>query len=119
MTRRGPALLVALACACALVVARAHAGEATRGEVCSVVRKCSATGLACASTDRACQDLALARGLEVACDVPTGADDRLFVYCPPLSEQRDSKVVWLLLALAVLLAVGGMAALAAILRKKA
>lgn len=72
---------------------------------CRVERKCSAAGRACGVEDRACQDDAVARGLEIVCERP---EPRGYVYCPPGAEQRDSSVVWILLAVAVAIAaVGG------------
>lgn len=78
--------------------------------LCTVPRRCSATGLDCEEGDRACVDAALARGLEVTCERPTrGA--RRFVYCPPGASSRDSRVVWVLLAVAFAVAGFGGAAI--------
>ena len=72
--------------------------------LCSVIRKCSSVGKECAPEDRDCQNAAVHDGLEVTCE---RAADRMFVYCPPGAEQRDSGVVWLLLGLAFFIAIGG------------
>ena len=72
--------------------------------LCSAVRKCSSVGKECASDDRECQSTATHAGLEVTCE---RAADRMFVYCPPGAEQRDSGVVWILLGLAFFIAIGG------------
>lgn len=71
---------------------------------CTVARKCSSTGKACAVEDRACRDDAVARSLEVICE---RSEPQTFVYCPPGAQQRDSGVVWILLAVAMLVAVVG------------
>lgn len=76
--------------------------------LCTVARKCSTTGLACAAGDRACQSEAVARGLEIVCESP---EPRSFVYCPHGAATRDSAVVWVLLLVAIGIAVvGGIAA---------
>jgi hypothetical protein len=73
--------------------------------ICSVERKCSSTGKACAVDDRACQSDAIGRSLEITCE---RSDPPTYVYCPPGGEQRDSNVVWILLVVAVAIAaVGG------------
>jgi len=82
---------------------------------CTLERKCSSTGKACAVEDRACQSDAVASGLEVTCE---RASPRGFVYCPPGAEQRDSGVVWILLAVAVAIAAFGGLAAYFLLRKK-
>ena len=72
---------------------------------CTVEKKCSSTGKACAVDDRACQSDAVANGLEITCE---HVEPRGFVYCPPGGEQRDSSVVWILLAIALgIAALGG------------
>ncbi len=72
---------------------------------CTVEKKCSSTGKACAVDDRACQSDAVANGLEITCE---HVEPRGFVYCPPGGEQRDSSVVWILLAVALgIAALGG------------
>ena len=73
---------------------------------CTVERKCSSTGKTCSVDDRACQSAAIASGLEVTCEKLVAADgsvalERSYVCCPPAGEQRDSSVVWILLAFAV------------------
>jgi hypothetical protein len=78
-------------------------------DLCTVERKCSATGKACTIDDRACQNDAVAQGLEVTCE---HVDPRSFIYCPPGGEQRDSSYVWILLLVAIGVAiVGGIASL--------
>jgi len=72
---------------------------------CTVERKCSSTGKACTVDDRVCQSEAVANGLEVTCE---RVEPRGYVYCPPGGEQRDSGVVWILLAVALAIAaIGG------------
>lgn len=66
---------------------------------CSVALKCSSEGMECAVSDRACQDKAIAKGLEVACDVPREGQT-IFVYCPSITAQHDSAIVWILLVVA-------------------
>ncbi len=73
---------------------------------CSVTMKCSSTGLDCAADDRACLEQAREKGLEVVCD-RAAEGGRRFVYCPAGAQARDSSVVWILLAVAVLVAVAG------------
>jgi hypothetical protein len=75
-----------------------------RNEPCSVERRCSSTGITCAADDRACQDTAIGRGLEITCERGEPAS---YVYCPPAGQQRDSGVVWILLLVAVLIAAFG------------
>lgn len=85
---------------------------------CTVERKCSSTGKACGVDDRDCQNDAVAHGLEITCertDRLTAA--RSYVYCPPGGEQRDSKVVWILLAVAVMIAIGGALSFLALRRR--
>ena len=83
--------------------------------LCSVERKCSSTGVACAVDDRSCQDAAIARGLEIICERP---EPRGFVYCPPGAQQHDSTVVWVLLGVAFLVAaLGGIGAFVVFRRK--
>lgn len=61
-------------------------------------------GKECKADDRTCQSAAVHEGLEVSCE---RSEDQMFVYCPPGAQQRDSGVVWVLLAFAVVIAVGG------------
>lgn len=78
---------------------------ALESERCTVERKCSSAGRACRVDDRTCQSDAVARGLEVTCE---RADPAGYVYCPPGGAQRDSGIVWVLLAVAIgIAAVGG------------
>ncbi|AKU96380.1 hypothetical protein AKJ09_03044 [Labilithrix luteola] len=88
-------------------------------EPCSVVRKCSSTGLDCASTDRSCMDDAVTRGLQVVCERPDEVSTKRFVYCPEGQGGRDSRYVWVLLVMALSLAFGGSAIAYAVLKKKA
>lgn len=88
-------------------------------EPCSVIRKCSSTGLDCASTDRSCMDQAVTRGLQVVCERPDEEATKRFVYCPEGQTGQDSRYVWLLLVMALSLALGGSALAYAILKKKA
>ena len=81
---------------------------------CTVERKCSSTGKACGVDDRACQSEAIAAGLEITCE---RVEPRGYVYCPPGGEQRDSGVVWLLLAVAIAIAVVGSVLAYFLLRK--
>lgn len=78
-------------------------------DLCTVERKCSATGKACQSDDRACQSDAVSQGLEITCE---RVDPHSFIYCPPGGQQRDSGYVWILLLVALGVAiVGGIASL--------
>jgi hypothetical protein len=71
---------------------------------CTVERKCSSTGRACALEDRSCQAEAIASGLEVTCE---RVEPREWIYCPPGAQQRDSSAVWVLLAFALAVAAIG------------
>ena len=82
---------------------------------CTVERKCSSTGKACAVDDRVCQSEAVASGLEVTCE---RIEPRGYVYCPPGAEQRDSGVVWILLAVALVIAAFGGVLAFVLLRKR-
>jgi hypothetical protein len=73
-------------------------------QACSVELRCSAIGVVCGNDDRACQGRAVEHGLEISCERSEG---REYVYCPPGGEQRDSNVVWILLATAVFVAACG------------
>jgi hypothetical protein len=75
---------------------------------CSVIRNCSSTGMACRLDDRDCAESARRKSLEVKCEQPC-SDAKRLVYCPPdTGRADDSRVVWVLLSVAVLLAsVGG------------
>ena len=91
---------------------------------CTIERKCSSTGKTCSVEDRACQSAAIASGLEVTCEQTNAADggltlERSYVYCPPGGEQRDSSVVWILLAFAIgIAAIGSVLSWLLILRKR-
>ena len=75
---------------------------------CTVARKCSSVGKYCTDDDRDCQNDAIANGLEITCE---HVESRGYVYCPPGGAQRDSGVVWILLAFALAIAiVGGISA---------
>jgi len=87
-------------------------------ELCSVNRNCSSTGLLCDPADRACTSDATSKGLEVKCEQLCESGKR-FVYCPPDTGRSDSSFIWILLALAGLLAVGGTGVAWTVLRKKA
>jgi hypothetical protein len=82
---------------------------------CTVERKCSSTGKLCSAEDRACQSEAVASGLEVTCE---RVEPRGYVYCPPGGEQRDSGIVWLLLAVALAIAAVGGVVSFIVLRKR-
>ena len=73
-------------------------------ELCTVERKCSAAGKACGADDRACQNQATSDGLEITCE---RGDPHQYVYCPPGGSQRDSGFVWVLLLVAVAVAIVG------------
>ncbi|MBS2017764.1 MAG: hypothetical protein JST00_33105 [Deltaproteobacteria bacterium] len=83
-------------------------------ERCTVVRRCSSTGLACRPDDRACTSEANNRGLQVICEDA----EQTMVFCPPDTARSDSNVVWILLAAALLLAVAGGSVAWVVLRKK-
>lgn len=100
MIRASTILIVALAA----VAPRSALAQVS--DRCSATMKCSASGLECGADDRACADTARDRGLEVVCDRPEG-DKRRYVYCPPGATARDSRVVWILLAVASLVAIVG------------
>jgi hypothetical protein len=72
---------------------------------CSVERRCSSAGKLCRDDDRVCRDDAVSHRLEVACEI---VEPRAYVFCPAGAEQRDSNVVWILLAVAIFIAaIGG------------
>ncbi len=85
---------------------------------CSVMRSCSSTGVACGPGDRGCAERARAQSLEVKCEQQCTSGARL-IYCPPDTGRSDSKIVWILLSLAVVLAAVGSAVAWVALRKKA
>jgi hypothetical protein len=70
------------------------------------------------SSDRKCESDAQSRGLEVVCDVEVGPTETRLVYCPPVTDQRDSSIVWVLLGAATVLAVAGSSVAYVALRKK-
>ncbi|MDF2697682.1 MAG: hypothetical protein K0S65_6065 [Labilithrix sp.] len=82
---------------------------------CTVERKCSSTGKVCTVDDRACQNEAVAKGLEVTCE---RVEPRGYVYCPPGAEQRDSGVVWILLGFAIAVAAIGSVLSYLLIRKR-
>ena len=85
---------------------------------CSVERRCTGHGFTCASLDRGCVERARQDGLEVACERPADEGGTLFVYCPSGQVARDSSVVWILLAVAIGIAIVGVLVFIALLRKK-
>ncbi|MBX3189121.1 MAG: hypothetical protein KF819_19015 [Labilithrix sp.] len=97
-------------------VARADDLPGPAVEYCTVARKCSSTGVSCLADDRACTNDATSRGLEVLCEDKRAQS---LVYCPPDTGRADSKIVWVLLGAATLLAVAGSAVAWRVLRKKA
>jgi hypothetical protein len=85
---------------------------------CSVIRVCSSTGMACDPGDRACIELARSKDLEVRCEQACTDAPSRFVYCPVSAGRADSGIVWVLLGVAGLLAIGGGALFWVLLRKK-
>jgi hypothetical protein len=77
-------------------------------DACTVNRKCSSTGVACDATDAACMSDATSRHLEVLCEDRRSKPVKL-VYCPASTGRADSKVIWILLSAAAVLAIGGTA----------
>ena len=73
--------------------------------------------MACEPSDRACTEVARSKDLEVRCEQTCEGGAQL-VYCPPDTARADSGIVWILLAVAILLAVGGSALFYFVLRKK-
>ena len=74
---------------------------------CSIIRNCSSTGIACRPDDRVCADEARTKNLEVKCEQEC-SDGRRLVYCPPdTGRADDSRIVWILLVVAVVIAVAG------------
>ncbi len=84
---------------------------------CSVLRSCSSTGVACRPDDRSCTERARGNDLEVKCEQACDDGSRL-IYCPPDTGRSDSRVVWILLAVALLLTVVGSSLLVFIFKKK-
>src|SRR5687768_12991843 len=85
---------------------------------CSVERKCTGHGFTCVALDRACVERARQDGLEVVCERPGDQGGTLFVYCPEGQTARDSNVVWILLAVAIGVAIVGVVIFVALMRKK-
>lgn len=108
---------LALVFALAALAPSAHANAPTCDPTCSVNRNCSSTGVACLPEDRDCTNGATAKGLEVKCE-QTCDTGKVFVYCPPDTGRSDSGFVWILLALAGTLAVGGTGLAWMVLRKE-
>ncbi len=98
--------------------AQAPAASAACREQCTVERMCSSTGAACRPDDRACNNGAVERGLEVRCETRCQEPAR-FVYCPAESGRSDSSYVWVLLAFAGMFAIIGSIFAWFALRKKA
>jgi hypothetical protein len=75
---------------------------------CTIERRCSSNGVACRDSDRACKEDARSRGLEVICETQDPASETTFVYCPPTTGRGgDSFALWILLAVAGAIAIGG------------
>lgn len=108
---------VVTAAAIALPSATATAAPECPEMPCSVIRNCSSTGVACELDDRACASSAREQSLEVKCEQRCTNGTRL-VYCPPDTGRSDSKIVWILMTLAVVLASFGSAVAWVVLRKK-
>ena len=83
---------------------------------CSVYRNCSSTGVVCDPEDRACASEAQSKNLEVKCE-QTCTTGKRFVYCPPDTGRSDSSFVWVLLVLAVAIAIIGGTMAWVVLRK--
>jgi hypothetical protein len=81
---------------------------------CSVKDKCGPTGKECRADDRECQNAAVKDGLEILCEDREAA---IYVYCPAGTQARDSSVVWILLVVAILIAVVGVGILALAMRR--
>jgi hypothetical protein len=113
------AVVTALILVVSTSVSTAHAAPAaTCDELpCSVNRNCSSTGVACRPDERECNNEARARGLEIKCEQRCSDGARL-VHCPADTGRSESRVVWILLSLAVVLAVGGTTLAWVVLRKK-
>jgi hypothetical protein len=109
--------LVLLVVALVAFATSARAEGPSCEETCSVNRNCSSTGIACKPDDRACTDRARSSNLEVKCEQQCD-DGTRFVYCPPDTGRADSGYVWIMLALAGVLAVGGTTLAWVVLRKK-
>jgi hypothetical protein len=62
--------------------------------------------VACGTDDRKCADEARTKSLEIKCEQKCSDGIRL-VYCPADTGRSDSKIVWILLSIAVVLAVTG------------
>lgn len=118
-------MVATIAAGIALGSSRARADVPTCPELpCSVNRNCSSTGIACLPEDRECVNRARERDLEVKCEqtcsLPGDPPRSMMqlVYCPADTGRSDSKVVWVLLSLATVLAVAGGAVAWLVLRKK-
>ena len=82
---------------------------------CTLERRCSSAGALCSEDDRSCQNDATGHGLEIVCET---AAPRSYVYCPPGAQQRDSPVVWVLLLVALIVAVIGGALAIIVFRRR-
>lgn len=85
---------------------------------CAVRDECGPTGRECRADDRECQADAIGLGLEIVCE-RSAETPTIYVYCPSATQARDSGVVWILLFVAVIIAVAGGALFALLIRKKA
>lgn len=117
VTRRASA--AALAAALLVGGARAAADDLPSAPSdCTVNRKCSSSGVACVSTDAKCMSDATGRGLEVFCEDGRATPTTL-VYCPANTGRAESRVIWIFLAAAASLAIGGGVVAFVVLKKKA
>lgn len=113
------ALRFALTLTLALAPEAALAGPTCEEMPCSVIRNCSSTGMQCAPDERDCTNAARDKNLEVKCEQQC-SDGKRLVFCPPETGRGgDSGIVWMLLTLAALLAIGGGGLAWLLLRKKA
>ena len=109
----GHAAIVALTMVAWPTIAMADDLPRRPPEACTVHKHCSSTGMACNLKDSACTNKAREKGLEIFCEGEFEA-----VYCPPITGHADSKAIWVLLAAAVTLGVGGTAVAWRLLRKR-
>lgn len=81
---------------------------------CAVKEKCGPTGKECRADDRECRNAAVKDGLEIVCD---DTESQTYVYCPAGTQARDSGIVWILLLVAVVIAIAGGGILAIAMRR--